>query len=354
MMIFLLLLQAKLTLSPAEVDRRWILAEWEGDGKDIQLKDADGAVVPCQRQGKTLTWLVRELPAGKSAIYSVEPAAPAAAMKLEKNDGGWISVSSPDREITRLYTAAAWAKPFLYPLTADGVNVLRSHPIEAREGEAKDHPHHTGIFHSHGDVNKLDHWGSKDRIEGREVTRCPAGPVFARLIIASTWGKDLEEEQEIRVLNAGSDSVIDLEITLTAKGPVTLGKTKEGTFAVRVATGLTRKDDGADLMLDAKGNKGEKAIRADRAPWVDHSGEVDGKKVGVALMNHPTSFRSPPTWHVRAYGLLSANPYINAEHAMKAGESISLRYRIYAHAGDAATAKVAAVYAGYTIPVRVE
>jgi hypothetical protein len=32
------------------------------------------------------------------------------------------------------------------------------------------------------------------------------------------------------------------------------------------------------------------------------------KVVGIAVLNHPASINYPTYWHVRAYGLLSANP----------------------------------------------
>ena len=45
------------------------------------------------------------------------------------------------------------------------------------------------------------------------------------------------------------------------------------------------------------------------SPWVDYTGPVEGKTVGVAILNHPDSFRYPTTWHVRDYGLFAANPF---------------------------------------------
>ena len=71
------------------------------------------------------------------------------------------------------------------------------------------------------------------------------------------------------------------------------------------------------LCVDAK--KGGKIVNsqqqvdgdawAQRAPWVDYHGPIDGHTVGIAIFNHPSSFRYPTYWHVRTYGLFAANPF---------------------------------------------
>ena len=147
---------------------------------------------------------------------------------------------------------------------------------------------------------------------------------------------------------------MDWTITLKAEnGPVVLGKdlkmAKEGAFAARLTGQLSQaKGDAPEIILDAKGEKGEKAARANGSPWVDYSGAVDGKKVGISVMNHPGSFRYPSDWHVRAYGLFAANPWIiKGENTLAKGESLTLKWRVYVHSGDAAAGKVADVFAGY-------
>ena len=56
-----------------------------------------------------------------------------------------------------------------------------------------------------------------------------------------------------------------------------------------------------------------------RAEWVDYHGPVDGETVGIAIFNHPSSFRYPTGWHVRTYGLFAANPF--AEHSFAGKEA---------------------------------
>lgn len=346
-----------LTLAASEHDRRFVLAEAEVRlAPPFKLREKDGAEVPCQGSGGKVRWLVAEIPAKQKKSYVLEKGEPARAhgLELKENAAGSLSIRLGDREVTRYYPVAGVAnkKPCFYPLVAGGVNVLRGFPLEERAGDVKDHPHHTGIYNAFGDVNGKDYWSKTSHTFG-EIERKEAGPVAAGLVAVNKWGDDLVERQEILVLNAGADAVMDWTVTLTAaNGPVVLGRdtkmSKEGFFSVRVASGLSAKGDAPEMIRDSKGNKGEKAIRADTAPWVHYTGDVDGKRVGVSIMQHPGSFRYPSNWHVRAYGLFAANAFLVAgKHELGKGDSITLRYRVYAHGGDFDAGKVPAVYAGY-------
>jgi hypothetical protein len=353
------------SVAPFEKARRWVLAEAQVKGSaPFTVLDKVGRTLPAQGEGHTVRWLIPLIGAQERPKFTVQcGAGSGASMALVDDPSGFISVRGPDREITRYHTgllAEKHKKPFFYPLLAEGVNVLREWPVgEGRPGEAKDHPHHTGLYHAFGEVNGREYW-SKTPIVPRKILKRESGPAYARIVAENAWGEDLVETQDVSILNVGNDAVIDWTLTLKAgSAPVVFAKdiklAKEGSFALRLAAGLSEvpakgaKDFGLGLMTDAKGNKGENSIRADRAPWVDYAGEVDGKKVGVAVMNHPSSFRYPTTWHVRAYGLFAANPWITqGENTLAPGDSLTLRYRVYVHAGDAAQGHVDEVFDGYT------
>ena len=77
---------------------------------------------------------------------------------------------------------------------------------------------------------------------------------------------------------------------------------------------------------------------------------------GIAIMNHPSSFRFPSYWHVRTYGLFAANPFglhdftagkEKGEYTLPAGETLKLRYRVLLHKGDEATGHVAEAFAEF-------
>jgi hypothetical protein len=78
---------------------------------------------------------------------------------------------------------------------------------------------------------------------------------------------------------------------------------------------------------------------------------VDGEQVGVALLDHPANLFYPTYWHVRNYGLMTANPFgLSYYHAgtdrrgdwvLGANSEATFRYRIYIHKGSAEAACVA-------------
>jgi len=357
-LLLVALLASQEVVVPAhERPRRYVLLEAKAAGAGpFRVKESpSGALLPGQGDGAVVRWLVPSIPAGEKRSYAVEKGeAPGTSLSATESDGV-VTISGPKGLITRWHAKAGTAnqKPCFYPLRAHDANFLRGFPLEDVAGEAKDHPHHTGIYHAFGEVNGREYW-SKTDIVNRKASK-EAGPVYARIRAENAWGEDLVETQDVFVLNAGDDAVMDWTITMTAAaGDVVFGKNpkmaKEGSFAVRVRTELTRgkNNDAADMMSDALGNKGEKAIRAAAAPWVDYTSQIEGKTLGIAVMDHPSSFRAPTNWHVRAYGLFAANPWlVRGENTLKKGESLTLRYRIYAHAGGPEAAKVAEVYDGF-------
>jgi len=97
------------------------------------------------------------------------------------------------------------------------------------------------------------------------------------------------------------------------------------------------------------------------AEWVDYygplGGETNGETVGTAIFSHPANFQHPCRWHVRSYGLFTANPFgekdfppseiIQEGVTIPAGESLTLRYRVLIHRGDTEQGKIAEAYRNY-------
>lgn len=321
-------------------------------------------------KGHVVRWMVESVPANQKKMYRIQNGQKAKdAVVVEETSPGALAIKNATREITRYQFGELATKhkhPFFYPVTAQGVRVTRSFPMENAEGEARDHPHHTSLWFAHGEVNGRDYW-AKLPITHKRIVEKTSGPVYGRIVAENAWGADVIETQDVRIYDVGQDVLMDWTITLAAAGnqPVKLGKTKEGGLSVRVVTPLTapepgrapRKNEvrGEGKMVDALGNEGEVGVRPEKRPagkkpavWADNYGVIDGKPIGVAIMNHPQSWRHPTDWHVRNYGLFAANAFMEAgEHELKQGEPVVLKYRVYIHGGTPEQAKVSEVYAGY-------
>lgn len=281
---------------------------------------------------------------------------------LAKDDPGKgiVTVAAKGQPFTALHYRG-FAKPVVHPLIGPaGVNLLREWPVrDAAEGEEKDHPHHKGIWFTHGAVNGVDFWAENPKAGKITVTGAPKVTNSAgnsTIVTSEEWkasdGKLVcTSSTTITCGLDGGDRYLDYSITIKAsEGDVTFGDTKEGTMGLRSHPALNLKGKVATgHALNSEGVK-DAAIWGKAARWVDYSGTIDGKAVGIACFDHPSNLRHPTTWHARDYGLIAANPFGlsdfekkpkgSGDHTIKKGESLTLRYRWLFHTGDAAAAKV--------------
>jgi len=249
--------------------------------------------------------------------------------------------------------------------------------MENVPGETHDHPHHRGLWFSHGNVNGFDFWsnepsqhgGKNAKIVLKRVGKISGGKESGVIDASFDWvdphGNALLAESRTMTFYAEpSRRMIDFDITLTPVEKITFGDTKEGTFAIRLAPQLEEPNKEAlptprrtGLMVDSEGRRGEPQVWGHRASWVDYAGEIDGEKLGIAILDHPANPRHPTYWHSRSYGLFAANifglhDFLNdksADGSMTAepGKAVRFRYRVIIHPGDYQSAGIAAEYAKY-------
>ena len=158
----------------------------------------------------------------------------------------------------------------------------------------------------------------------------------------------LTDERNITI-SAGEDNSrrIDFAITLKAShGEVVFGDTKEGTFAMRVCPSLSFEGEGAQGHIVNSNGKKDKSVWGKPAPWVTYFGpDPKGEPVNITIFDSGTNFRHPTWWHARTYGLFAANPFgkhdfekledkTAGNYTLKAGESLTLRYRVLIRAGE--------------------
>ena len=305
-----------------------------------------------------------------SAVMSCA-AATAATQGVElKELDGKIEVKIDGEKFTE-YRYKGRAKPILYPIIGPGgVPMTRNYPMKKGvKGEAADHPHHTSLWYTHGSVNGQDFWsvrkgsgkivqvGAAEAVGGK--TR---GVIKSKNKWVSADGKtQCTDERTITFMAVKGGRAIDYQITIKASnGEVTFGDTKEGTMAIRTNPVLRvdrkRGSVAKGSCVNSEGVKGAK-IWGKRARWVDYWAPLAGKTLGVAIFDHPSNPRHPTWWHARTYGLITANPFgvHNFERKpkgtgnlkIKAGGSVTFRYRFLFHEGDVKQAKIAERYEAF-------
>ena len=265
-------------------------------------------------------------------------------------------------------------RPYLYPILGPGdLPMTRNWPMKDTPGEAKDHKHHRSLWFAHGSVNGHDFW-SEDKNFGKTVhdrfTEVKSGKDFGVIASQNKWvtadGKQVcTDERTIRIYNRpANERMLDFEITLRASdGELTLGDTKEGTMALRLAETMRLAPNKDNVGKPTGHIVNSEGVRDGEtwgkpAKWCEYHGPVEGKTVGVAIFDHPQNPRHPTWWHVRDYGLFAANPFGKHDFeklpdktagnlVVPAGKSITFRYRFYFHEGDEQQAKVAEHYAEY-------
>ena len=270
-------------------------------------------------------------------------------------------------------------RPILYPIEGPGgVKLTRNYSIIKNvPGEAQDHHHHKSLWFGHGEMKTLNidyianYWHEKgeksDSMILREVLQVKSGNVGV-LETRNDWttsrGDTIASDTRKLTFHLLDDGtrMIDYDLIVTAShGDLTFLDTKEGTMAIRTHPNLrlkpvNKQQKNVGKAVNSNGDKG-KALWGKHAAWVDYWGTIDGKKVGIAILDHPSNLRHPTTWHARDYGLVAANPFGLSHfdkkkkgagnYTLKSGKTRSFRYRFIFHKGDVKTGKIEARFAEY-------
>ena len=265
-------------------------------------------------------------------------------------------------------------KPFLFPLrAASGTYITRMWPMEdvSEEKDLKrDHPHQRGLWFVHDKVNGLDFWNNeagyttphRGKVVLKKLGQMRSGSKQGSIAATFDW-QDLQgatQLTESRLMTFRADPslrIIDLDITLTAAGKVVFGDSKDGAFGIRLRPGL-QEDTGSGHITNAAGGTTEKVVWGKPSDWCDYSGDINGERLGVTILDHPSNPHHPPRWHARAYGLFAVNPFgfgaftndksQDGSITVDPGQSLRFRYRVIIHPGDAASAHLADYWKEFT------
>lgn len=284
----------------------------------------------------------------------------------------------------RLFTSFLYPdtleKPVLYPLhAANGIVVTRSFPLETREGDPTDHPHHIGLWFNFESLNGLDFWNNSYAIPANRknlygwvrtdrILKTKSGDT-GELIYHANWTdqqKKIILEETTRYEFSGNENqrVIDRFTTLKADKDAFFKDAKDGMLGLRLAHELQMPTTEDQKFTDDKGNvtvvKGgtDKVANGNyitsagktgddawgsRGIWCKVFGKMGADSVSITIIDHPKNPNYPTFWHARGYGLFAANPlgekiFTNGKSekmlTLKKGESITFRYRIVINNGS--------------------
>ena len=299
----------------------------------------------------------------------------------QKSDS--IDINYNDKLVTTYHFGKDTNKPYFWPIVGPtGKQMTRAYPMEDREGERQDHPHHRSFWFGHQVINNSDTWHEEATYKERyakkpdELARRMAGlgsTVHRQVVTAKASGdhavlvtkndyldgkgnKMLEDLRTYTFRTTATSRVVDVEIKLIgSQAKVTIGDAKDAGFSVRVPHSMAQSSGNGGKIINSRGDR-DKQAWSKRAEWVDYHGPVEGEHLGIAILNHPSSFRFPTPWHVRTYGLFTANPFglkslkqsnESGSTDLAKGESLIQRYRVIFHVGDEKTAGIQAAFDAY-------
>lgn len=334
------------------------------------------------------------------------PAAEAGFVAVQHDGGVNITV---DGKPFASYVVDQANKPYLWPVYGPtGVPMTRAYPMQDLPSEPKeqrDHPHHRGITFGH-ESSGLDTWkfpenikdltggetfaGGGDtwheRLTFEEFSKNPKQAVtsgtrmkmlasirhksFTQTILAKDHAliveicehldgagkRFLTEERRLTFRSTDATRIIDIDQDFSATdGDVHFDDRKDAGLSIRVPASMAVDSKKGGRILNSDGLT-DKEAWGKPAKWCDYNGPVEGEHLGVAFLNHPSSYRYPTPWHVRTYGLFTANPFAQKDYdksqpdgstRLVAGQHLKLRHRIILHKGDAADAKIEAAFEKY-------
>ena len=352
---------------PAEDEWSWQLTDPTGRNEPL----------PAQRDESGFRFILPEMPAGEEKrllLAAVEPGSGSSGIEV-REEGDLLTISRNGGLFTAYHFSSDRVRPFFYPVMGPwNLEMTRAWPVvEGIEGEETDHVHHKSLWAAHGLINGCDHW-SEEEGRGRQIHKSfdsmETGPVFGGFQETLVWetsdGKPLvDEKRTFRIWNiTGAETLFDLAVAFTAAhGNVEFGDTKEGGIcSLRVPEAMKGKRGGK--IENAYGGIGEKECWGKRSPWVDYSGTVKDHNIGITMMDHPMNPRYPTFWHVRDYGLFSANPFRlsyfkssyrkRGDWMLPGGEEAVFKYRLLFHPGDAGKGRSAGRFNDWANPPSAE
>ncbi len=216
----------------------------------------------------------------------------------------------------------------------------------------KDHLHHRGLSWTWahvgvgGEVHDL--WACEGvRQVFEKWLAQETGPVCATIGVKNAWWtaqkKIMDEWVWIRAFPANEyGRAIDVLLTLKALEPIDLSGRKEKGYS---GFGLRYGPRQTTIITTPQGKE---AADSDLKPlpWADETGNFGGTAnlSGAAIFQHASNPRFPAGWCLRHYGFIGVSwPGVEIIH-LEPGQTLTLRFRVWVHDGNAQQGKVQEAY----------
>lgn len=266
--------------------------------------------------------------------------------------GNRIDVTVNGKFFTSYIFAENEKYPFFYPvngpLTGGSITSMRNGI----------YPHHSSLFFGCDMVNGGNYWQEgleRGRIISVNAEVLKTGGDTVVISDECIWSRPGAvspfKDSRRYVITSPNNSTyqIDVEITMEALIDITIRKTNHSLFSLRTAVDISVPHGGT--MVNAEGEKGEKATFGKRSPWMDFYGKRGDKVEGIAIMQHPSNPWYPSEWFTRDYGFLSPTPMYwpqdGQNTTLKKGEMLNLKYRVVVHGGSDAEANLKSIFEEY-------
>ena len=174
---------------------------------------------------------------------------------------------------------------------------------------------HPGLWLSYGDVNGNDYWRLRARVLFDRYVTPPTGDKNSGKFTVRNLYKSEDKSRTVctetvtyRFQRVPQGIALHIGATYQSNDKdFYFGDQEESGLAVRVASPI-RVQGGNGTILNDRGEKNGAGVWGKQAKWMDYSGIVDERHVGVLIV--PGEKNPRPSWlHARDYGVVVVNPF---------------------------------------------
>jgi len=202
---------------------------------------------------------------------------------------------------------------------------------------------HPGLWMGFGWIDGNDYWRLQARVVHDGWIKGPTGSKDEATFTARNryLSKDGDrtvcvETCRIRFLRRPEGVLLDWDSSFQSdERDFLFGDQEESGLAIRVASPI-RVQGGNGTITNNRGETNGAGTWGKPMKWIDYSGTIQGKRVGLLVMPHPDNPR--PSWsHSRDYGVVVSNPFLKQPKErrqpyvttpVKKGEMFRLRYGV--------------------------